>query len=101
MRIIISGDVCEQEAIAEPFSIEGSDEQFAVHQALGADVEKGLFTATHVATGFAIARGNTIDEAIEAARAAWASKTPEQIADGLIRARAIRTARIAALQVPA
>lgn len=102
MRIIVSGDRADEEVIAESFTIEGSDEQFAVHHALGADaVERGRFAATHVDTGFAIARADTIDGAIEAGRAAWAARTPEQVKAALIRACAIRTTRIAEQQVPA
>ncbi len=102
MRLIVSGNLCEEEVIAEPVAIEGTNEQFGVHRALGGDaIEKGLFAVTHVGTGFAIARGDTIDEAIAAGRAAWASKTPEEIESALTKARAIRTTRIAAQQVSA
>jgi len=102
MRITVSGTQCEEEVIAEPFTIDGTGENFAVHRAIGTDaIDKGLFAATHVDTGFAIARGDTIDETIAAARNAWLSKTPAEIEAALTQARAIRTARIAAQQVPA
>ena len=90
MRITIEGNVGPCEVIAEPFSIEGSEESFAVHQTLPRQViemEAKPFTATHVDTGFAIARGDTIDEAIAAAKEVWASKTPEQISAAIDRAK--------------
>jgi hypothetical protein len=98
MRIMIAGDIRDEEVIAEPFEIEGSSDQFAVHRAIQADVEagKGPWTATHVGTGFAIARGYSVDEAIEKARAAWKSKTPEQIEQAKASARQRRAMRDAA-----
>lgn len=81
MRIMLAGNYHDEEVIAEPFAIAGSEEQFAVHRALDSDLDAGrpLWTATHVETGFAIARGESIDEAITQARMVWQSKTPEQI----------------------
>ena len=93
MRLMISGDVCDEEVIAEPFSVEGSNEKFAVHPAIGLDIERGKWVATHVDTGFAIGRGSTIDAAIEAGRAAWAAATPAQIVAAKTRAIAMLQAR--------
>jgi hypothetical protein len=90
MRITIEGNICALEVIAEQFSIEGSDEVFAVHQTMaGQIIDGGLpaFTACHVGTGFAIARGHTIDEAIENGRHVWLSKTPEEISSAISRAK--------------
>jgi hypothetical protein len=87
MRIVISGDLAEVLVIAEPFEIVGSDEQFAVHRTFGINdaEERGAWSATHVKTGLRIAAGETIDEAIDAARTLWASKTSEQIGVALAR----------------
>lgn len=91
MRLTIAGNACDELVIAEPFEVEGCDEQFAVHAAIGDDSYRGRWVATHVATGFAIGRADTIDGAIEAGRKAWAAATPEQIV-------AAKTRAIAALQ---
>jgi hypothetical protein len=95
MRVVISGDLADVLVIAEPFEIEGSHEQFAVHRTFGSDdaEERGAWSATHVETGLRVAAGGTIDEAIEVARTLWASKTPEQIAAVLNRGASIRQAR--------
>ena len=98
MRIAVvtmSGRVAPEEVIAEPFEIEGSGESFAVHRSIGFDWGDGpRWSATHVQTGLSVARGETIDATIEAARLAWSSRTPEEIAE--VKAR--RAAEIAALQ---
>ena len=98
MRIILTGDHHDEEVIAEPFAIAGSGEQFAVHRALDSDLDAGqpLWTATHVETGFAIARGHSIDETITRARMTWQSKTPEQIEQAKSTARLRKAARDAA-----
>jgi len=91
MRLTIAGNVGDELVIAEPFEVEGSDEQFAVHPAIGDDGYRGRWVATHVGTGFAIGRADTIDGAMEAGRKAWAEATPAQII-------AAKTRAIAALQ---
>lgn len=98
MRIMLAGDFCDEEVIAEPFAIAGSDEQFAVHRALDCDLDDGkpLWAATHVETGFAIARGDTIDGTIERACAIWQSKTPEQLEQAKATARLRKATRDAA-----
>jgi hypothetical protein len=89
----------DREVIAEAFEIDGSDEKFAVHASLGPDgVERGRFAATHIDTGFAIAFGDTVDQAIEAGRAAWNSKTEEDRGACIERARQFRAAREAEAQ---
>jgi hypothetical protein len=95
MRIKLAGNVHDQETIAEPFSIDGSSETFAVHRALDADVEAGKepWAATHVETGFLIARGDSIDAAISNARQVWLSKSPEDIQEAKARAELVRGAR--------
>lgn len=94
MRMLASGDLFDEEVIAEPFEMPGSTQQFAVHQALGFDEgSRGRFAASHVETGFAIAFGETPEAAIEAARKKWASKSIEERNAALERARGIRTAR--------
>lgn len=76
MRIIVAGDLYLEEIDAQPFEILGSAERFAVHEAIGTDgILRGLYTASHIATGLAIGRGDTPAFAICNARAAWASKT--------------------------
>jgi hypothetical protein len=99
MRLTITGLLSDREVIAEPFDIDGSAEKFAVHAALGPDrAERGQFAATHIETGFAIAFGDTVDEAIEAGRAAWLSKAPEERLARIEGARQFRSAREADAQ---
>lgn len=87
MRLTIVARDRNEEVIAEPFAIRGTVEKFAVHHALSEDVLFGAWVATHIDTGFAVARANTIDGAIESARHAWNAITPEQLADRLVAAR--------------
>lgn len=93
MRMIASGDRFDVEVIAEPFDMPGTAEQFAVRHVIG-DEDRGEFVAAHVGTGFAIAFGESIDGAIQAGRAKWASKTPEERLAALERARSIRAERL-------
>lgn len=94
MRMIATGESFDELVIAEPFDIPGTSEQFAVHYAIGSDPDnRGCWAAAHVGTGFAIAFGDTVDEAIAACRAKWASKTPAERAEALDHARQIRRDR--------
>lgn len=85
MRLIARIGDDSQEVIGEAFSIEGSDEKFAVHPAVGLD--RGEFAATHLGTGLRIALADKPDEAIALGRAAWRSRTPAQIAERIARAK--------------
>lgn len=87
MRAIIVALDYNEEVIAEPFVIPASSEIFAVHRALRADEYRGRWVATHIATGHAVGRADTIDGAIQQARATWLAATPEQIADLLVKAQ--------------
>jgi hypothetical protein len=92
MKIIVTGDLYIEEVDAEPFEITGSDEQFAVHEAIGSDPAlRGLFTASHVATGLAIGRGDTPAFAIADARQTWAAKTSQQRAEAVINGMGVRS----------
>lgn len=93
MRILVTGDVCMEEVIAEPFEIEGSREAFAVHRAIDGDFDRGFWTATHVDTGLALGRGETIDGAIDAARTAWNAASPELRQQAIERGCAARAER--------
>jgi len=95
--ILASGKVSSEEVIAEPFGIDGCDEKFAVHRSIGDGFYGSPWTATHVETGLCIAHGDTIDGTIEAGRAAWKSRTPEEIA--AVKAR--RATEIALLRAKA
>ena len=88
MRLIIVAVDYNEEVIAEPFTIPGSTETFAVHCALRADAYRSRWVATHIGTSHAVARADTIDGAIEEARATWLAATPEEIADRLALAQA-------------
>lgn len=92
IRFMIQADIVLGETIGELFEIEGSAEKFAVHHATPFDYyENGiLFCATHVETGLRIGKGDSIDQAINAARDEWRSKTPEQIEEAIRRGTARR-----------
>lgn len=73
------------EVIAEEFTIPGvTGHQFAVHNTVD---HLGHYTATHVATGFAVGRGDTPEEAIEMAKKQWLACNSEALALKLIRAK--------------
>lgn len=92
IRFEILGDVCPETVIGEQFHIDGSDEVFAVHTATSYEKEElGFFwSATHVATGLRISKGQDIQEAIDEARKVWISKTPEELAAAIKRGHAER-----------
>jgi len=93
--ITVSGHVAGEEVIAEPFTIEGSAEKFAVHRSIGDSLnDYERWSATHVETGLSIAYGKTIDDAIARGRLAWLSRTPEEIKE----VKDHRAAQIAALR---
>jgi hypothetical protein len=89
MRFLIATNKHREEVIGEPFVIDQvPDEVFAVHRThIGENGFLPYWTVTHVETGFAAAHGDTIDFAIQQAREKFASKTPEQIAEALTKAR--------------
>jgi hypothetical protein len=91
MRIIVAGDLGDEEVIADAVDISGCGEKFAVHRAIGTN-PRGKFSVTHVDTGFAIAHADTIDDAIAAARDIWESKTPQERTSALAYAIAARQA---------
>ena len=88
MRLIIVAHDRNEEVIAEPFEIEGTSENFAVHRALHGDAYRGNWVATHVETSFAVGRADSVSGAIQAAREAWTAATPEERADRLTAAKA-------------
>lgn len=89
MRFFIVGDVCLEEVIGEPVTIDQApDEVFAVHRAcIGTDDTRGLWTVSHVETGHLCGEGDSIDFAIEIARGRFASKTPDEIRRAFAHAR--------------
>jgi len=93
MRIYASCDFADVLVIAEPFAIEASGERFGVHRAIGTNQDREEWTASHAETGFRVGGGDTLDQAIEAARRNWTSRTPGQIEDVLSVARSVRQAR--------
>lgn len=92
MKAFAQGNMTLQEVDCEPFSIEGSKDDFVVHATLPCDVYAGkpTFSATHLASGFLIGRGNTPQAAIADGRRQWASKTPEEIHTAISRAMGLR-----------
>jgi hypothetical protein len=93
VRLMAAGDQCDEEVIGEPFSIEGVEERFAVHASLRSDHWIAPWTASHVDSGFAVARGDTIDGAIAAARKRWAEMPADRIAEAKKRVMAFRAQR--------
>lgn len=92
-RLIVAGTIIDREVICESFTIDGCDDEFAAHESIDADRDNHRWTATHVETGFAVGRGDTIEDAIKTARERWTSKTPEEIAAAKARAYKIKAAR--------
>ena len=92
MRIMVAGEVADEEVIADEVDISSSGEQFVVHRSIGTE-PRGKFSVTHVDTGFAIAHGETIDDAVVAARDIWASNTPQERISAISYAIAARQAR--------
>lgn len=92
MKAFAQGDMTVQEIDCELFSIEGSNDEFGVHRALPCDLAAGkpAFSASHLACGFLIGRGNTPEAAIADGRRQWASKTPEQRHTAISRAMGLR-----------
>jgi len=82
---------CEEglvQVIAEPFTIDGSNEKFCVHRSeIGNDFK---YSASHCTTGFRIDGGDTINEAIDNARKRWASKGDALIKMCMTRATKVR-----------
>jgi len=76
------------EVIGEPFTIDGSEDQFCVHRSEGLDSCK--YNASHCKTGFRIDGGDTINEAIDNARKRWESKGDALIKMCMIRATEVR-----------
>ena len=102
IRFEICGDQCLEPVIGERFEIPGSKEVFAVHEARHHEkIEHGIFwCASHVGTGFRIAKGDNIESTIESAIIAWHSKTPEEIANALINASRIKAQKFMAQLTP-
>jgi len=73
----------EGEPIDLPNSPAGA---FAVHRDVFGD--RDGFVVSHVETGFRVGRADTAERVIEAARIATASRTPEEIAQWVSRAKA-------------
>lgn len=91
MRLNICSGQGDMLVLAEEFEIEGSDQRFAVHRAVEMDAHFwDEWIVTHVETGFNFACGPTIEDAIEAGRSVWLSKTPEQRAAAVEGAFATR-----------
>lgn len=92
MKVEIQGHLTTQEVTYIKFSIDDCMDEFGAHRALPGCIEQGkpAFSATHLASGFSIGRGDTLEEAIENARRIWASKTPEQIHTAISRAMGLR-----------
>lgn len=92
MKTAIQGSLTTKEVTYQAFTIDGCDDEFGAHQALPGDVDAGkpLFSATHLASGFSIGRGNTLEEAIADGRRQWAARSPEQIHTAISRAMGLR-----------
>lgn len=100
MRFFLAGTAAAVEVIGEVVSLPNAGgEVFAVHHAVipgvtdDDDDDAPLFAVSHVETGFRVASGFSIDEAIEAAGARLQSKTPEEIQERLAHARTVLAKR--------
>jgi hypothetical protein len=95
MRAVVHGEAFNEEVIGEEFEIPGCAETFIVHRTIGSSPLSERWTATHIASGFAIGCADSPDAAIAVGRKRWLSLPSEQVADALAVAYAIRDARIA------
>jgi len=75
---------CEEglvQVIAEPFTIDGSNEKFCVHRSeIGNDFK---YSASHCTTGFRIDGGDTINATIENATKKWKQTNEDRMKEYL------------------
>lgn len=95
IRILLRGRDYDELVIGERFTIDGSDEVFAVHTPMHPDrsFNGPLWCASHVRTGHCFFRGDDIDFVIDMARKRWAEAGPEKIAAALAAANAFLAER--------
>lgn len=81
MKVTIQGSSAPFTVEAHPFDIEGSGEEFIVHETKRSDTKIGYedFTATHVGTGHRVAHAETMQKCIDEARRIWWGKTPDEL----------------------
>jgi hypothetical protein len=92
MKIIVTTKDGERAIEAAEINIGSDGERFAAHRSDPA-IDGFAWTVTHINTGFRLAGGFCVQEAIEKARVEWAAKTPGQRAAALEHARSIRAGR--------
>ena len=92
MKALVQGNQTAQEVTYEAFTIDGCADEFGAHRALPGCIYAGkpAFSATHLASGFSIGRGDTLEAAIADGRRQWESKTPEQRHTAISRAMGLR-----------
>lgn len=92
MKTLVQENQAIQEVTYETFAIDGCADEFGAHRALPGCIDAGkpAFSATHLASGFSIGRGDTLESAIADGRRQWASKSPEQRHTAISRAMGLR-----------
>jgi hypothetical protein len=93
MKIIVTTKDGDRIVEAAEINIGADGERFAAHRSDPA-IDGFFWTVTHISTGFRLAGGFCVQEAIEKARVEWAAKTPGQRAAALDRARSVRMGRL-------
>lgn len=92
MKTNIQGNMHTEEVTYQEFTIEGCQDKFGAHVAMQGDIDAGKpkFSATHLASGFSIGRGETLEEAIADGRRQWAERSAEEIHTAVSRAMGLR-----------
>jgi hypothetical protein len=93
MKIIVTTKDGERAVEAAEINIGSGDERFAAHRSVDSVIDGFAWAVTHISTGFRLAGGFCVQEAIEKARVEWVAKTPGQRAAALEHARSIRASR--------
>jgi hypothetical protein len=93
MKIIVTTAAGDRAVEAAEINIGSGNERFAAHRSVDPAIDGFAWAVTHISTGFRLAGGFCVQEAIEKARVEWAAKTPGQRATALDHAHSIRASR--------
>jgi hypothetical protein len=94
MKIIVTTKDGDRAVEAAEINIGSGDERFAAHRSVDQSPGGFAWAVTHISTGFRLAGGFCVQEAIEKARVEWSVKTPGQRAAALDHAHSVRMDRL-------